>query len=279
MAEAHNADVAAKPADAEGATGAVFFGFVSALLFVACALATFLGCRSMGGGMSMPGGWTMSMAFMRMPGENWLVAFASFLALWVTMMVAMMLPCVYTAFARYRRATRAASEVRAFARTAVVAAGYFSVWTLIGVLLYPVGVLASIAVMRWGGLARLVPLSSGLVLLLTGVAEMSGWKARTLERCRRMASCPSPDATSPGAAWRHGLNLGLCCSLCCAGVMTALLVVGVMDLAAMAVATSVLVAERLLPWPRHVTRLTGTVLTAAGFAALALALGRIGTGS
>jgi hypothetical protein len=28
-------------------------------------------CRSMGGGMGMPGGWTMSMMWMRMPGQTW----------------------------------------------------------------------------------------------------------------------------------------------------------------------------------------------------------------
>ena len=41
-----------------------------ALLFLASAGGTILWCRSMGGGMPMPGGWTMSMAWMRMPGAS-----------------------------------------------------------------------------------------------------------------------------------------------------------------------------------------------------------------
>jgi hypothetical protein len=47
-----------------------FFG-VSALLFAASAAATIVWCASMSamGGMPMPGGWTMSMAWMRMPGQ------------------------------------------------------------------------------------------------------------------------------------------------------------------------------------------------------------------
>jgi hypothetical protein len=47
-----------------------FFG-VSALLFAASAAVTIVWCASMSamGGMSMPGGWTMSMAWMRMPGQ------------------------------------------------------------------------------------------------------------------------------------------------------------------------------------------------------------------
>jgi hypothetical protein len=36
-------------------------------------------------GMPMPGGWTMSMAWMRMPGQTWLGAATSFLGMWVVM--------------------------------------------------------------------------------------------------------------------------------------------------------------------------------------------------
>ena len=43
-------------------------------------------------GMEMPGGWTMSMAWMRMPGQGWPGAAATFLGMWIVMMVAMMLP-------------------------------------------------------------------------------------------------------------------------------------------------------------------------------------------
>ena len=44
------------------------------------------------GGMPMPGGWTMSMPWMRMPGQSWPAAAASFLGMWIVMMAAMMLP-------------------------------------------------------------------------------------------------------------------------------------------------------------------------------------------
>lgn len=70
-----------------------FFG-LSALLFVASAALTIVWCTSMSamGEMRMPGGWTMSMAWMRMLGQTWLGAAASFLGTWIVMMVAMMLP-------------------------------------------------------------------------------------------------------------------------------------------------------------------------------------------
>jgi hypothetical protein len=56
-----------------------------ALLFAASAAATIVWCTSMSamGRMPMPGGWTMSMAWMRMPGQTWPGAAASFLGMWV----------------------------------------------------------------------------------------------------------------------------------------------------------------------------------------------------
>ena len=67
----------------------------SAVLFAASAATTVIWCGSMSAmpGMEMPGGWTMSMAWMRMPGQSWPGAAATFLGMWSVMMVAMMLPC------------------------------------------------------------------------------------------------------------------------------------------------------------------------------------------
>ena len=55
-------------------------------------------------GMLMPGGWTMSMVWMRMPGQPGSGAAASFLGMWVVMMVAMMLPSLFPMLRHYRGA-------------------------------------------------------------------------------------------------------------------------------------------------------------------------------
>jgi hypothetical protein len=48
------------------------FVAISALLFAGSTTLTIVWCASMSAmGMSMPGGWTMSMAWMRMPGQTW----------------------------------------------------------------------------------------------------------------------------------------------------------------------------------------------------------------
>jgi predicted metal-binding membrane protein len=79
--------------DSERASQRAFFG-VTTLLFAASVAVTIVWCASMSamGEMPMPGDWTMSMAWMRMPGQTWPGAAASFLGMWVVMMVAMMLP-------------------------------------------------------------------------------------------------------------------------------------------------------------------------------------------
>ena len=81
----------------------------AALLFAMSAAVTIIWCRSMStmDAMPMPGGWTMSMAWMRMPGQTWPGAAASFLGMWIVMMVAMMLPSLVPMLWRYREAVGA----------------------------------------------------------------------------------------------------------------------------------------------------------------------------
>jgi len=82
-----------------------FFG-ASALVFAASVAVTITWCASMSamGGIPMPGGWTMSMAWTRMCGQTWPGVAASFLGMWVVMMVAMMLPSLVPMLWRYRQA-------------------------------------------------------------------------------------------------------------------------------------------------------------------------------
>ena len=77
---------------------------------------------------------------MQMPGQTWLGAGASFLAMWVVMMVAMMLPSLVPMLRRYRQAVGRTGETRLGWLTALVGAGYFFVWTVFGMAAYPLGV-------------------------------------------------------------------------------------------------------------------------------------------
>ena len=77
----------------------------SALIFLISSTVTIIWSGSMSamGEMPMPGGWGMSMTWMRMPEQTWLGIGASALGMWLVMMLAMMLPCLVPMLLRYRR--------------------------------------------------------------------------------------------------------------------------------------------------------------------------------
>jgi predicted metal-binding membrane protein len=252
----------------------VFF-FVSALLFAVSAAVTIVRCASMSemGGMPMPGGWTMSMAWMRMPGQTWLGAAASFLAMWAVMMVAMMLPSLVSMLWRYRQAVGKTGETRLGWLTALVGVGYFVVWTVFGMAAFPLGIALAAVEMQQPELARAVPIAVGGVVLIAGALQFTAWKSRHLACCREAPGRGSTLPADAGTAWRHGLRHGLHCSRCCAGLMVILLVIGVMDLRAMAVVAAAITVERLAPAGERVARITGTVVVGAGLFLIARAAG------
>jgi predicted metal-binding membrane protein len=257
------------------ATERAFFS-VAALLFAGSATLTIVWCASMSAmGMPMPGGWTMSMTWMRMPGQTWPGAAASFLGMWVVMMVAMMLPSLVPMLRQYREAvSKTAASAKATASlgllTVLVGAGYFFVWTVFGMAVFPLGVTLAEIEMQLPALARTVPIAVGVIVLLAGALQLSGWKARQLACCREFsASARAGVSASYGEAWRHGLRLGLHCSGCCAAPMAILLVMGVMDLRVMAVVTAAITLERLAPAGDQVARALGAGGIAAGLILIA----------
>jgi predicted metal-binding membrane protein len=191
---------------------------------------------------------------MSMSGQPWLGAAASFLAMWVVMMVAMMLPSLVPTLWRYRQAGLGGL-------TALVGVGYFVVWTLFGMAAFPLGI----------ALARVVPIVVGVVVLMAGFFQLTGWKAHHLACCR--AAGRGPVSADAGTAWRHGLRLGLHCAKCNVGLMAILLGLGVMDLRAMVVVTAAITVERLAPAGERVARATGAVALMAGLFLIARAVG------
>lgn len=251
-----------------------FFG-VSALLFGVSAAVTIVWCGSMSamGEMPMPGGWTMSMAWMRMPGQTWPGIAASFLAMWMVMMIAMMLPSLVPMLWRYRQVVGRTSETRLGRLTALVGLGYFVVWTVFGMAAFPLGVSLAAVEMQRPALARAVPIAVGVVVVIAGALQFTAWKAHQLACCREAPRRGRILPANGGTAWRHGLRLGLHCSECCFGLMAILLVVGVMDLRTMAVVTAAITVERVAPSGEHIARAIGVVVVGAGLLLIARAAG------
>jgi predicted metal-binding membrane protein len=248
---------------------------VSALLFVASAAVTIVWCASMSamGERPMPGGWTMSMVWTRMPGQTWPGAAASFLGMWIVMMVAMMLPSLVPMLWRYRQAVGRTGGTRLGWLTALVGMGYFFVWTVVGAAVFPLGVALSTIEMRQPVLASAVPFAVGAVILIAGSLQLTAWKARRVACCFEALGHRRTLPADVGTAWRHGLRLGLECGHCCADLMAILLVIGVMDLRVMAAVAAAITAERLAPAGLRVARAIGAVIVGAGLFLIARGAG------
>jgi len=257
----------------ERASERAFIG-VSALLFAASAAVTITWCASMSamGEMSMPGSRTLSMTWMRTSGQTWPGAAASFVGMWVVMMVAMMLPSLLPTLWRYRRAVESAGEERLGGLTVLVGTGYFFVWMLFGVVVFSIGVALAAVEMQLPALARAVPFAIGVVVLVAGALQCSAWKAHHLACCRATPGRDQTLSAKAGAAWRHGLRLGLHCSFSSSGLTTILLIVGLMNLRAMAVVTAAITVERLAPEGERVARVIGAVVIGAGLFLIARAV-------
>ena len=248
---------------------------VSALLFATSAALTIAWCASMSAmrGMPMPGGWTMSMIWMQMTGQTWLDAAASFIGMWVVMMVAMMLPSLAPRLWRYRQAVGRTGGTRAGWLTALVGVGYFFVWSVFGVAAFAAGVALAAIEMRQPALARGVPIADGVVVLIAGALQFTSFKTHHLGCCREAPGRGRALPADAGTAWRHGLRLGLHCSYCCAGLTVILLVTGIMDLRVMAAVTAAITAERLAPAGDRVARAIGAFFVGAGLFLVAHAAG------
>jgi predicted metal-binding membrane protein len=213
------------------------------------------------------------MPWMRMPGQTWTTAAASFLGMWLLMMAAMMLPSLVHMLWRYRQAIGVRSEVCAAWLTALVGAGYFSVWAVIGLAVFPVGVALTSLATRPPLLAGATPTAIGAIVLLAGLVQFTTWKTHHLLCARESPAVGRTLQSDAGTALRYGLRLGLHCIYSCSGLMAILLTFGMTNPRAMAVVTAAITAERLLPAGPRVAKSVGAAIVIAGCLLLAQAAG------
>jgi predicted metal-binding membrane protein len=145
-------------------------------------------------------------------------SFAFFIALWMVMMAAMMLPGAAPAVLRLAHATGRMRGVPLFIGFYVI------VWTLFGVAVY--------AVYRPHG-----TFAAGVLAIAAGVYEFTPLKRKFREHCRESV--------------HSGLQFGLYCVGSSTGLMLMLVAIGVMSVSWMSVIAVLVLAQKLLP-PRAV---------------------------
>ena len=140
--------------------------------------------------------------------------FASFIAVWVAMMAAMMLPGAAPAVLRRAQARGGLHAVPLFIGS------YLAVWALVGAAVY--------ALYRPHGYV-----AAGVVVIAAGVYELTPVKRHFRRRCRENAG--------------SGLGFGLCCAGSSIGLMAMLVALDVMSLFWMVVIAVLTCAQKLLP--------------------------------
>jgi predicted metal-binding membrane protein len=141
-------------------------------------------------------------------------SFGFFVALWVSMMAAMMLPGAAPAALRRARASGRVRTVPLFL------VSYLAVWTLVGVVVY--------ALYRPHG-----SLVAGVVVIAAGIYELTPLKRYFRQRCHETV--------------RSGFAFGLYCVGSSIGLMLMLVALGVMSAAWMAVIAGLAIAQKLVP--------------------------------
>jgi predicted metal-binding membrane protein len=171
-----------------------------------------------------------------------------FLASWVPMMAAMMLPALVPAAVAIAR-TRPAAPF---------AIGYLIPWTVAGALAYALveGVRSlELGFLAWDSSGRFV---AGAAIAGAGLYQLTPLKAGFLRGCRARPA--------GGGPLRAGAAFGGICIGCCWALMAALFALGVMSLAWMALVAALIAAERLLAWPAPARRGVAVALLVLGLA-------------
>ena len=230
------------------------------LLALAAAAWVLLARQGAGAGMAMP--ISSPTTGMRAP---------LFLTIWVIMMVAMMFPTaapMILTFHKVQASKRRRGE--AFVATWVFVAAYLLVWTLSGAAAYAGAFAADAVAVR----AALSPATAarigGVILIVAGLYQLTPFKDLCLSKCRTpIGFIMTSWRDGQAGALRMGLLHGTYCLGCCWLLFVVLFPLGIMNIAAMAVITLVILAEKTLPWWRPVARVTAAALVAYGAVVLA----------
>lgn len=185
-------------------------------------------------------GWLTAAALAAVTGAAWIalvtggesMGVAAFLAAWLVMMAAMMLPSAAPLVLVYRRGAPAAA-------TASLVVGYLTVWAAVGFAAYVAD----------GALEG--SYAAAAVLGLAAVYELTPVKARFLRVCRSpLDFLMTRWRSTPAGALRLGAEHGLYCLGCCWALMAVLVVAAAMGLGWAALIALAVFAEKVLPAER-----------------------------
>lgn len=190
-----------------------------------------------------------------------------FLITWLVMMVAMMFPSVAPMTLAFASVTR--SRGQGVLPTVVFVLGYLLVWTAAG--LVPLGVLAALNQI-WMTPPSWLPRVGGAVIILAGIYQFTPLKDACLRACRSPLGfiLSHNFGAGPRAAIQAGASHGLYCLGCCWALMAVLAVLGLMNIAWMALFAVVFFVEKNVRRGDLLPRVVGAACVAGGLVVIAL---------
>jgi len=194
-----------------------------------------------------------------------------FLAIWVTMMVAMMFPTAAPMILTFHKVQAGKRERGdAFVSTWVFVAAYILVWTLAGVAAYASALATEAIAVRAALSSTTAARIGGAVIILAGIYQLTPLKDLCLSKCRTpITFIMTSWRDGAVGALRMGLLHGAYCLGCCWLLFVILFPLGIMNIAAMAVITLIVFGEKTLPWGRLAPRATAAALVAYGAVVIA----------
>jgi predicted metal-binding membrane protein len=188
-----------------------------------------------------------------------------FVAGWLVMLVAMMLPTTLPLLALFNKLIRARPDRTRLITLVVV--GYLSMWIAFGMLVYVGDSMLHAAVAQIAWLGEHSWAVGGATLLLAGVYEFTPLKYHCLEKCRSPFSFITQHwrgRDESGQAFLLGIHHGLFCVGCCWTLMLLMFAVGVGNFGWMLVLGAVMGIEKNMTWGRGLSAPLGVVLLACG---------------
>lgn len=249
---------------------------VMVLLFCLAALYTVFGI-----GMNMTALDMTAMRNMRdMPGPrapgDWSAGYAVLVFLmWWAMMIAMMLPSVLpTVLLNAALLRHAGHSGHVSGQSVCFLAGYLAVWA--GFSLLATGAqwgLEAAGIVSATMMVLIDSLPGGILLILTGLYQLTPMKRACLTQCRSPIKFLSERRRAGGSgAFAMGAEHGAFCLGCCWVLMALLFFGGIMNLYWIVALTVFVALEKLTPWGERLAQIAGVGLLLAGAVVTANAL-------
>jgi predicted metal-binding membrane protein len=210
--------------------------------------------------MDMGGGQIMLMAPAWTPGYT-----ATVFVMWIVMMAAMMLPSAAPTILLVAALTRQAGERHALDSSWQFGLGYLAVWGAFSLVATGLQFALDRAGLLSDAMASSSAVLAALLLIAAGVYQWTPWKQACLNQCQSPVDFLTRYwRRGPFGPMRAGVWHGAFCLGCCWMLMGLLFVGGLMNMFWIAALAVLVLIEKLFPFGRRVSQLTGAALIACG---------------